>query len=93
MFDYMMEKTDPRYINYEMDVFWIRNPGQNPAAIMRKYPNRFKLTHLKDRMIGSVDNQNGRQDKERNVVPAVSYTHLDVYKRQVSYRTLICIGY
>jgi sugar phosphate isomerase/epimerase len=68
MFDYMMEKTDPRYINYEMDVFWIRNPGQNPAAIMRKYPNRFKLTHLKDRMIGSIDNQNGRQDKERNVV-------------------------
>lgn len=68
MFDYMMEKTDPRYVNFEMDVFWIRNPGQNPAAIMRKYPGRFPLTHLKDRMIGSVDNQNGRQDKERNVV-------------------------
>lgn len=68
MFDYMMEKTDPRYVNFEMDVFWIRNPGQNPAAIMRKYPTRFPLTHLKDRMIGSVDNPNGRQDKERNVV-------------------------
>ncbi len=68
MFDYMMEKTDPRYVNFQMDVFWIRNPGQNPAAILRKYPGRFPLTHLKDRMIGSIDNQNGRQDKERNVV-------------------------
>ncbi|MFZ1791781.1 MAG: DUF4440 domain-containing protein [Saprospiraceae bacterium] len=68
MFDYMMEKTDPKYVNFQIDVFWIRNPGQNPAALMRKYPTRFPLTHLKDRMIGSVDNPNGRQDKERNVV-------------------------
>jgi sugar phosphate isomerase/epimerase len=68
MFDYLMEKTDPRYVNFQMDVFWIRNPGQNPAAILRKYPKRFPITHLKDRMIGSVDNLNGRQDKERNVV-------------------------
>ncbi len=68
MFDYMMEKTDPRYVNFQMDVFWMRNPGQNPAAILRKYKGRFPLTHLKDRMIGSVDNLNGRQDKERNVV-------------------------
>ncbi|MBP7641857.1 MAG: TIM barrel protein [Saprospiraceae bacterium] len=68
MFDYMMEKTDPKYVNFQIDVFWIRNPGQNPAALMRKYPTRFPLTHLKDRMIGSVDNLNGRQDKERNVV-------------------------
>jgi sugar phosphate isomerase/epimerase len=68
MFDYMMDKTDPRYVNFQMDVFWIRNPGQNPAAILRKYPGRFPLTHLKDRMIGSVNNLNGRQDVERNVV-------------------------
>lgn len=68
MFDYLLEKTDPRYVNFQMDVFWIRNPGQNPAALLRKYPGRFPLTHLKDRMIGSVNNQNGRQDVERNVV-------------------------
>lgn len=68
MFDYMMEKTDPRYINFEMDVFWIRNPGQNPAALLRKYPGRFPLTHLKDRLPGSIDNLNGRQDPQRNTV-------------------------
>jgi sugar phosphate isomerase/epimerase len=68
MYDYMMEHLDPRYVNIEMDVFWMRNPGQDPAALLRKYPGRFPITHLKDRMIGSVDNLNGRQDKERNVV-------------------------
>ena len=68
MYDYMMEKTDPRYVNIEMDVFWMRNPGQNPAALLRKYHGRFPITHLKDRMLGSVDNLNGTQDPQRNVV-------------------------
>ncbi len=68
LYDYFMTHTDPKYVNVEMDVFWMRNPGQNPAALLRKYAGRFPLTHLKDRMIGSVDNQNGRQDRERNVV-------------------------
>jgi len=68
MYDYMMEHLDPRYVNIEMDVFWMRNPGQNPAALLRKYPGRYPVTHLKDRMIGSVGNLNGRQDPERNVV-------------------------
>ncbi|MEZ4993366.1 MAG: TIM barrel protein [Saprospiraceae bacterium] len=67
MFDYLLTNTDPRYINFQMDVFWIRNPGQNPAAILRKYPGRFPLTHLKDRRKGTIGNQNGRQDKETNV--------------------------
>jgi sugar phosphate isomerase/epimerase len=68
MYDYMMEHLDPRYVNIEMDVHWMRNPGQDPAALLRKYPGRFPVTHLKDRMIGSVDNLTGRQDPERNVV-------------------------
>lgn len=68
MYDYMMEHLDPKYVNIEMDVFWMRNPGQNPTALLRKYAGRYPITHLKDRMIGSVDNLNGRQDKERNVV-------------------------
>ena len=68
LYDYMMEHLDPRYANIEMDVFWMRNPGQDPAALLRKYPGRFPLTHLKDRMCGTEDNLNGRQDPERNVL-------------------------
>ncbi len=68
MFDYFVMKTDPRYVNFQIDVFWVRNPGQNPTALMRKYPGRFPLTHLKDRMHGTPDNHFGRQDREKNVV-------------------------
>jgi sugar phosphate isomerase/epimerase len=68
MFEYMMDNTNPEYVTFQMDVFWIRNPGQNPAELLRKYPTRWTSLHLKDRKPGSVDNLNGRQDPESNVV-------------------------
>jgi sugar phosphate isomerase/epimerase len=68
MFEYMMEKTNPEYVNFQMDVFWMKNPGQDPVALLKKYPTRWKSLHLKDRRIGTPNNLNGRQDKETNVV-------------------------
>ena len=29
MFDYFMENTNPAYVNLQMDVFWMKNPGQD----------------------------------------------------------------
>lgn len=68
LFEYMMDNTDPEYVNYQMDVFWIRNPGQDPVALLKKYAARWKMLHLKDRRHGTPDNLNGRQDVETNVV-------------------------
>jgi sugar phosphate isomerase/epimerase len=67
VFDYFLRKTDPASCNIEMDVFWIKQPGQDPLALMRKYPQRIKLMHLKDRKIGTPDSNNGRADVESNV--------------------------
>lgn len=68
LFEYMMDNTNPEYINFQMDVFWIKNPGQDPVALLKKYPTRWKMLHLKDRRIGTANNPNGRQDVETNVV-------------------------
>ncbi|MCW3081042.1 sugar phosphate isomerase/epimerase [Segetibacter sp.] len=68
MFDYMIKKTDPRYVNYEMDVFWVKHPGQDPVALLKKYPKRFLMLHLKDREHGTKGNQEGRAPDETNVV-------------------------
>lgn len=68
MFDHMVKQLDPRNVNFEMDVFWIKHPGQDPVALLNKYPGRFKLMHLKDRRPGTEGNQNGRADVESNVV-------------------------
>lgn len=45
-----------------------KNPGQDPVALLKKYPSRFLLMHLKDRKRGTVGNQNGRADERTNVV-------------------------
>jgi sugar phosphate isomerase/epimerase len=48
LFDELLAKTDPKLVSYEMDIFWIVHPGQDPAQLLAKYPNRFALMHLKD---------------------------------------------
>jgi len=68
IFDHMVQKMDSRSVNFEMDVFWVKHPGQDPVALLKKYPNRFPLLHLKDRRIGTIGNQNGQADEETNVV-------------------------
>lgn len=66
-FDYLAENLDPKVVNFEMDVFWVKSPGYDPVALLQKYPKRFLLMHLKDRKPGTPDSQNGHADVESNV--------------------------
>jgi len=68
LFDYMMQHMNPAYANFEMDVFWMKHPGQDPVALLKKYPGRFKLMHLKDRQKGTPDGYEGKAPDETNVV-------------------------
>jgi sugar phosphate isomerase/epimerase len=69
LFDYIAKNLDPRYANFQMDVFWIKQSGTDPVALLNKYPNRFISMHLKDRLKGMPDSNNGRADVEKaNVV-------------------------
>lgn len=47
-FDVLMRETDPDLVTYQLDVFHVALPGQDPAALLRKYPDRWQLLHLKD---------------------------------------------
>jgi sugar phosphate isomerase/epimerase len=68
LFDYMVKKLDRRFIYLELDVFWIKQAGQDPLALLKKYSGRFILLHLKDRKIGTPNTNNGHGDLESNVV-------------------------
>jgi sugar phosphate isomerase/epimerase len=46
--DLMMKNTDPAIVDYEMDMYWTAAAGVDPIAYMDKFPNRFKLVHVKD---------------------------------------------
>lgn len=67
-FDYLAENLDPKSVNFEMDVFWVKAPGYDPVALLQKYPKRFLMMHLKDRKPGTPDTNTGHADVESNVV-------------------------
>jgi len=47
--DVMIKNTDPSLVDFEMDIYWVVTAGADPIAWFKKYPNRFKLSHIKDR--------------------------------------------
>jgi sugar phosphate isomerase/epimerase len=53
LFDLLVKETDRKLVSFEMDVFWIVHPGQNPVALLEKYGDRFKLMHVKDMKKGT----------------------------------------
>ena len=46
--DYLIQNTNPDYVQFELDVFWMSAAGANPLEYLDKYPDRYKLLHLKD---------------------------------------------
>jgi len=67
-FDYIVKNTNPDLVFFEMDVVWMHLPGQDPAAMLKKYPKRFKLIHLKDLKIGVPPSKAGSTPNENCVV-------------------------
>jgi sugar phosphate isomerase/epimerase len=59
LFDLLMKETDPKLVRYQMDVFWIVHPGQDPVKLLGKYGSRFELMHVKDMKAGTEHNLTG----------------------------------
>jgi sugar phosphate isomerase/epimerase len=45
----LMEETDPKLVFFEMDIYWVVAAGGDPIEWFERYPNRFRLAHIKDR--------------------------------------------
>jgi sugar phosphate isomerase/epimerase len=57
--DFLIANTDPDKVFFQMDVYWITVGGQDPVAYLKKYPDRFKVLHIKDEYVvgesGKID--------------------------------------
>jgi sugar phosphate isomerase/epimerase len=53
-FDTLAKLTNPKFVNFEMDIFWIVYGYQDPVRLLRRYPGRFPLMHIKDIRKGAV---------------------------------------
>ena len=45
---YLIENTDPKWLYLEMDLFWTTAGRAEPMEYLSKYPDRYKLMHVKD---------------------------------------------
>ena len=66
LLDYIIQSADDFY--FEMDTFWIQHGGGDPVAMLKQYPEAFKLMHLKDMKRGEVGDKSGSQDINHSVV-------------------------
>ncbi len=49
--DLLYEESDPRYLQAEIDTYWVQHGGGDPAAWIRKLARRMPVVHLKDMVI------------------------------------------
>lgn len=44
----LIESTDSDLVNFELDLFWVTKGGYDPLKLIKKYPGRINLFHVKD---------------------------------------------
>ena len=50
-----LQNTDPALVDFEMDIYWVVTAKQDPEAWLKKYKNRFRLCHIKDRIKNATE--------------------------------------
>jgi len=76
LYDYIIQKTDPKYVSFEMDILWTFFGGGNPVELLNKYGKRYKLMHMKDLRKGITGNLSGGTALENDV--ALGTGQLDI---------------
>ena len=67
LLDYMIKNTNPEYVSFQMDIFWIQFGGGDPVALLKKYGSRWKTMHLKDMRKGTKKDLTGLTSVENDV--------------------------
>jgi sugar phosphate isomerase/epimerase len=67
LLDYLFKNTNPDYVSFQMDIFWIHFGGGDPAGLLKKYGSRWKLMHVKDMRKGTKKDLTGLTSVENDV--------------------------
>jgi sugar phosphate isomerase/epimerase len=49
--DILFEQTNPDFVDFELDVYWVQAGGADPIAWIHKVDGRMKVVHFKDMLI------------------------------------------
>ena len=48
-YDLIVENTDPQYVNFELDTYWMADGGADVTALVNKLSDRMVMWHINDR--------------------------------------------
>lgn len=51
IYDAFLQRTDPSLVFFELDVYWAVMGQNDPVAYMKKYADRIKVLHIKDKEV------------------------------------------
>ncbi len=46
--DIFMPESNPDFLTFEIDNYWVKRAGFDPIEVMKQFPGRFELWHIKD---------------------------------------------
>ncbi|GAO31055.1 sugar phosphate isomerase/epimerase family protein [Geofilum rubicundum] len=46
--DIFLPESDPSLLTFELDNYWVKRAGFDPIEVMKQFPGRFELWHIKD---------------------------------------------
>ena len=67
LLDYIFKNTNPEYVSFQMDIFWIQFGGGDPVALLKKYGSRWKMMHIKDMRKGTKKDLTGLTSVDNDV--------------------------
>ena len=77
LMDLLISETNPKNVTFEMDIFWMVFPGQDPVKWFRKWGSRWELVHLKDMKKGvQTGSLSGKTDVSNDV--AIGTGQMDI---------------
>jgi sugar phosphate isomerase/epimerase len=76
LLDYIIQNTNPEYVSFEMDIMWTFHGGGDPAKLLYKYKDRWKMLHLKDIRKGISNDLTGGTSTNNDV--ALGTGQLDI---------------
>lgn len=97
IYDYFLENTNPEYVYFQADTYWMNVAGVDPLDYFTKFPTRFLSWHIKDhKELGdsgkinwdSMFNQPGYNLPKYKVVEVEDYSYPPMYSVQLAWEYL-----
>jgi sugar phosphate isomerase/epimerase len=75
-YEVMLKETDPKLVDFEMDIYWVIRSGKDPVKLFRAHPGRFTMWHIKD--MDKADNKLNTEVGSGSIDFASLYKHAKV---------------